>query len=120
MLQATLRDWHVLSTAAPVPWLREVIDRSLPPDANDDEVVAVDVLVNTSPVSVSPDVLADWVVDRARAAAHGVQPSDAQWGPENSILVKHSGALPTPAAAMWSQPHGVPNGYCPHRSTRVG
>jgi hypothetical protein len=67
MLQATLRDWHVLSTAASVPWLRQVIDRSLPPDANDDEVVTVDVLLNTSPVSVSPDVIADWVVDCARA-----------------------------------------------------
>ena len=31
MLQATLRDWHVLSTAASVPWIRQVIDRSLPP-----------------------------------------------------------------------------------------
>jgi hypothetical protein len=67
MLQATLRDWHVLSTTASVPWLRQVIDRSLPRDAEDDEVVMVDVLVNTSPVSVSPDVVADWVVDRARA-----------------------------------------------------
>ena len=67
MLQATLRDWHVLSTTASVPWLRQVIDRSLPLDADDDEVVTVDVLVNTSPVSVSPDVVADWVVDRARA-----------------------------------------------------
>jgi hypothetical protein len=67
MLQATLRDWHVLSTTAPVPWLRQVIDRSLPPEVNDDEVVTVDVLVNTPPVSVSPDVVADWVVDRARA-----------------------------------------------------
>jgi hypothetical protein len=67
MLQATLRDWHVLSTTASVPWLRQVIDRSLPLDADDNEVVTVDVLVNTSPVSVSPDVVADWVVDRARA-----------------------------------------------------
>jgi hypothetical protein len=67
MLPATLRDWHVLSTAAAVPWLRQVIDRSLPLDAEDDEVVTVDVLVNTSPVSVSPDVIADWDVDRARA-----------------------------------------------------
>ncbi|MDF2758575.1 MAG: hypothetical protein K0S99_1207 [Thermomicrobiales bacterium] len=67
MLQATLHDWHVLSTTASVPWLRQVIDRSLPPDGADDEVVMVDVLVNTSPVSVSPDVVADWVVDCARA-----------------------------------------------------
>lgn len=58
---------HMLSTTAPVPWLRQVIDRSLPPDANDDEVVTVDVPVNTSPISVSPDVIADWVVDRTRA-----------------------------------------------------
>src|SRR3954471_11047708 len=67
MLQATLRDWHVLSSTASVPWLRQVIDRSLPPDREDDEVVTVDVLLNTSPVSASPDVVADWVVDRARA-----------------------------------------------------
>jgi hypothetical protein len=67
MLQATLRDWHVLSTTAPVPWLRQVIDRSLPPDGADDEVVSVDVLLNTSPVSASPNVVADWVVDCARA-----------------------------------------------------
>ena len=67
MLPATLRDWHVLSTAASVPWLRQVIDHSLPLDAEDDEVVTVDALVNTSPVSASPDVVADWVVDRARA-----------------------------------------------------
>jgi hypothetical protein len=66
MLQATLRDWHALSTTASVPWLREVIDGSLPLDAEDDEVVTVDVLVNTSTVSVRPDVVADWVVDRAR------------------------------------------------------
>ena len=66
MLQATLRDWHVLSTKTPVPWLREVIDGSLPPDGADDEVVTVDVLLNTTPVSASPDVVADWVVDRAR------------------------------------------------------
>ena len=67
MLQATLRDWHVLSTTASVPWLRQVINHSLPPDGADDEVVTVDVLLNTSPVSASPDVVADWVVDRARA-----------------------------------------------------
>jgi len=67
MLQATLHDWHVLSSTAPVPWLRQVIDHSLPPDGADDEVVTVDVLLNTSPVSTSPDVVADWVVDRARA-----------------------------------------------------
>jgi hypothetical protein len=66
MLQATLRDWQVLSTKASVPWLREVIDGSLPPDGAYDAVVTVDVLLNASPVSVSPDVVADWVVDRAR------------------------------------------------------
>jgi hypothetical protein len=66
MLQATRRDWHVLSTTAAVPWLRQVIEDSLPPDGADDEVVTVDVLLNTSPVSASPDVVADWVVDRAR------------------------------------------------------
>lgn len=66
MLQATRRDWQVLSTTAPVSWLREVIDGSLPPDGADDAVVTVDVLLNTSPISASPDVVADWVVDRAR------------------------------------------------------
>jgi len=66
MPQATRRDWQVLSTTAPVPWLREVIERSLPLDADDDEVVTVDVVLTTSPVSVNADVVADWVVDRAR------------------------------------------------------
>jgi hypothetical protein len=66
MLPATLRDWHVLSTTASVPWPREVIDGSLPPNGAYDEVVTVDVLLNTSPVSASLDVVADWVVDRAR------------------------------------------------------
>ncbi len=67
MLQATRHDWHVLHTHAAAPWLREVIERSLPPDADDDEVLTVDVLVNTPDVLASPDVLTDWVVDRARA-----------------------------------------------------
>jgi hypothetical protein len=44
-----------------------VIDGSLPPDGAADEVVTVDVLLNASPSSESPDVLADWVVDRAHA-----------------------------------------------------
>jgi hypothetical protein len=57
----------VLSTTASVPWLRQVIDRSLPPDGDDDAVVTVDVVLSTAPVSASPDVVADWVVDRARA-----------------------------------------------------
>jgi hypothetical protein len=67
MRQATLRDEHVLSAKASVPWLRQMIDHSLPSDGADDEVVAVDVLLDTSPVSASPDIVADWVVDRARA-----------------------------------------------------
>jgi hypothetical protein len=67
MLQATRHDWHVLSTTASVPWLRQVIDRSLPPDGDDDAVVTVDVVLTTAPVSVNPEVVADWVVDRARA-----------------------------------------------------
>ena len=67
MLQPTRRDWQMLSSTASIPWLREVIEDSLPPDADDDEVLTVDVLLTTAPVSVSPDVLTDWVVDRARA-----------------------------------------------------
>jgi hypothetical protein len=67
MLQATLRDWHVLSTTASVPWLRQVIDRSLPLDANDDEVVTADGVLEIAPVSVGPEVVADWVADRALA-----------------------------------------------------
>jgi hypothetical protein len=66
MLQPTRRDWQMLSSTASIPWLREVIEDSLPPDA-DDEVLTVDVLLTTAPVSVSPDVLMDWVVDHARA-----------------------------------------------------
>ena len=47
MLQATRHDWQVLSTTASVPWLRQVIDHSLPPDGDDDAVVTVDVVLNT-------------------------------------------------------------------------
>jgi hypothetical protein len=101
MLQATLRDWHVLSTAAPVPWLRQVIDRSLPPDANDDEVVTVDVLVNTSPVSVSPDVVADWVLDRARA--FGL-----------ASVERHSDAL-SEGVTCWRAPDGTARSSIPRR-----
>ena len=80
MLQATRRDWHVLSTTASVPWLREGIDGSLPPDGADDAVVTVDVLLTTSPVSASPDVVADGVVDRARGfeLASGERHADAR------------------------------------------
>jgi hypothetical protein len=67
MLQATRRDGQALSTTASIPVLRQVLDRSLPLDANDDEVVTVDVLVNTASVLASPEVVADWVVDRAHA-----------------------------------------------------
>src|SRR5215204_1191854 len=38
MLQATRHDWQVLSTTAPVPWLRQVINPSVPPDGDDDQV----------------------------------------------------------------------------------
>ncbi len=65
MPQPTRRDWQMLSTTASIPWPREVIEDSLPPDADDDEALTVDVLLTTAPVSVSPDVVADWVVDRA-------------------------------------------------------
>lgn len=101
MLQATLRDWHVLSTTAPVPWLRQVIDRSLPPEANDDEVVTVDILVNTSPVSVSPDVVADWVVDRARALGL-------------TSVERHADAL-TEGVACWRAPDGTARSSIPQR-----
>ncbi len=79
MLQATRRDGHVLSTTASVPWLRPVIDRSLPPDGDDDAVVTVDVVLPTAPVAASPDVVADWVVDRAHAVglASVARPADA-------------------------------------------
>ena len=36
----------MLSSTASIPWLREVIEGSLPPDADDDEVVTVDVLAH--------------------------------------------------------------------------
>jgi hypothetical protein len=101
MLQATRRDWHVLSTTAPVPWLRKVIDRSLPLEANDDEVITVDVLVNTSPVSVSPDVVADWVVDRARA--FGL-----------ASVERHADAL-IEGVACWRAPDGTARSSIPQR-----
>ena len=101
MLQATLRDWHVLSTTASVPWLRQVIDRSLPPDGADDEVVMVDVLVNTSPVSVSPDVVADWVVDRARA--FGL-----------ASVERHADAL-IEGVTCWRAPDGTARSSIPQR-----
>jgi len=44
-----------------------MIDHSLPPDGAADAVVTVEVLLTTSSVSASPDVVADRVVDRARA-----------------------------------------------------
>jgi hypothetical protein len=101
MLQATLRDWHVLSTTASVPWLRQVIDRSLPLDAEDDEVVTVDVLVDTSPVSVSPDFVADWVVDRARA--FGL-----------ASVERHADAL-IEGVACWRAPDGTARSSIPQR-----
>src|SRR5215213_3809860 len=67
MLRATRHDWQVLSTTTSVPWLREVINHSLPPDGDDNQVVTVDVVLNSTPVSANPDVVADWVMDRARA-----------------------------------------------------
>jgi hypothetical protein len=67
MLHATLRDWQMLSSTVSVPWLRDVIEDSVSPEADDDEVLTVDVLLTAAPVSVNPDVLMDWVVDRARA-----------------------------------------------------
>jgi hypothetical protein len=101
MLQATLRDWHVLSTTASVPWLRQVIDRSLPLAADDDEVVTVDVLVNTSPVSDSPNVVADWVVDRARA--FGL-----------ASVERHADAL-IEGVTCWRAPDGTARSSIPQR-----
>jgi hypothetical protein len=101
MLQATRRDWHVLSTTASVPWLRQVIDRSVPLDAADDEGVTVDVLVNTSPVSVSPDVVADWVVDRARA--FGL-----------ASVERHADAL-IEGVSCWRAPDGTARSSIPQR-----
>ena len=101
MLQATLRDWHVLSTAASVPWLREEIDHSLPPDADDDAVVTVDVLLDTSPVSASPDVVADWVVDRAHA--FGL-----------ASVERHADAL-IEGLACWRAPDGTARSSIPQR-----
>jgi hypothetical protein len=79
MPQATRHDWQVLSATASVPWLRKVIERSLPLDGEDDAVVAVDVLVNTLDAPASPEVLTDWVVDRGRAfrLARVERPADA-------------------------------------------
>jgi hypothetical protein len=67
MLQPPRRDRQMLSSTASLPWLRKAIADSLPPDTDDDEVLAIDVLLTTAPASVSPDVLLNWVVDHARA-----------------------------------------------------
>ncbi len=101
MRPATLRDWHVLSTAAAVPWLRQVIDRSLPLGAADDEVVTVDVLLDTSPVSVSPDVVADWVVDRVCAVGL-------------ARLERHADAL-IEGVRCWRGPDGSARSSIPQR-----
>ena len=79
MLQPTRRDGQMRSSTASIPWLREVIEDSLPPDADDDEVLTVDVRLTTAPVSVSPDVLLAWVVDRAHTfgLASVERPADA-------------------------------------------
>jgi hypothetical protein len=66
MQQAPRRDGHVLPTPATVPWLRPVLDRALPPDG-EDAGVTVDVVLSTAPVAASPDLVVDWVVDRAPA-----------------------------------------------------
>jgi hypothetical protein len=100
MLQATRRDWHVLSTTASVPWLRQVIGRSQPLDAENDEVVTVDILVNTSPVSVSPDVVADWV---DRAHAFGLASAE-----------RHADAL-NEGVTCWRAPDGTARSSIPQR-----
>ena len=101
MLQATLRNWHVLSSTASDPWLRQVIDRSLPLVADDDEVVTVDILVNTSPVSVSPDVVADWVVDRV--CVFGL-----------ASVERHADAL-IEGVTCWRAPDGTARSSIPQR-----
>jgi len=78
-----------------------VIHRSLPPDADDDEVVPVDVLVNTSPVSVSPDAVADWVVDRARV--FGL-----------ASVERHADAL-IEGVTCWRAPDGTARSSIPQR-----
>jgi hypothetical protein len=101
MQQATRRDWQVLATTAPVPWLREVIHHSLPPDGDDDQVVPVDVVLTTTPVSASPEVVADWVVNRARAAGL-------------ASLGHHADAL-TEGVRCWRAPDGTANSSLPQR-----
>jgi hypothetical protein len=100
MLQATRHDWQVLSATASVRWLRQVIDCSLPPDG-DDAVVAVDVLVDTPGVLASPEILTDWVVDRARAfgLASVERPADA--------LIA--------GVSCWRAPDGTAISSIPHR-----
>jgi hypothetical protein len=101
MLQATRHDWQVLSTTAPVPWLREVINHSVPPDGDDDQVVTVDVVLNTTPVSANPDVVADWVVNRARA-----------FGPAS--VGRHADAL-IEGVSCWRAPNGTARSSLPQR-----
>jgi hypothetical protein len=101
MLQATRHDWQVLSTTAPVPWLREVINHSVPPDGDDDQVVTVDVVLNTTPVSANPDVVADWVVNRGRA-----------FGPAS--VGRHADAL-IEGVSCWRAPDGTARSSLPQR-----
>jgi hypothetical protein len=101
MQQATRHDWQVLATTAPVPWLREVIHHSLPPDGDDDQVVTVDVVLTTTPVSASPEVVADWVVDRARAVGL------ASLGHHADVLIE--------GVRCWRAPDGTARSSLPQR-----
>jgi hypothetical protein len=101
MLQPTRRDWQVLSSTASIPWLREVIADSLAPDADDDEVLTVDVLLTTAPVSVSPDVLMNWAVDHARA--FGLTSVE---GPADALIA---------GVTCWRAPDGTANSSIPRR-----
>src|SRR5215217_8434842 len=100
MLQATRHDWQVLSATASVPQLRQVIERSLLMDG-DDAVDAVDVLVNTLDALASPEVLTDWVVDRARAFG--------------LARVERSADALIAGVSCWRAPDGTAISSIPHR-----
>src|SRR5215207_2698657 len=101
MLPATRHDWQVLSATASVPWLLQVIERSLPLDGDDDAVVAVDVFLNTPDALASPEILMDRVVDRARAfGLASVEP------PADALIA---------GVSCWRAPDGTAISSIPHR-----
>ena len=100
MLQPTRRDREMHMSTATIPWLREVIADSLPPGA-DDEMLTVDILLTTASVSVSPDVLMNWVVDHARA--FGLASSE---GPADALVA---------GVTCWRAPDGTAISSVPQR-----